>query len=108
AWVAFSDGSDMANTLTVISVDTGDTALALPTLQADSFSPDSKRLAVVAAYGMQIWDLATGAADATYGMGGAPLRNAALSPDWSVMGGIVIPVDPMQWDQYAARVWHPV
>jgi hypothetical protein len=108
AWVAFVTGSDASRTLTAIGVDTGDPALALPDQQADSFSPDSKRLAVVAADGMQIWDLATGAVDTTYGMGGAQLRNAALSPDWSVMGGIVIPVDPMQWSQYAARVWRPV
>jgi WD40 repeat protein len=101
ARVAFQDGP-----LMVLDVDTGDTALAISSGQPDSFSLDSRKLAVPGPDGMQIWDLASASRDTTYGMSGAPMRNIALSPDWSVMSGIVTVEQPPS-NRYEALVWRP-
>jgi hypothetical protein len=109
AWVAFDDGPYEARTLSAIAVDTGATALFLrdgAIRAVDSFSPDSKRLALAGPGGMEIWDLGAATVATTYAIAGMHLRNYALSPNWSSMGGIVI-ASPFDWNQYAATVWRP-
>jgi len=109
AWVAFDDGPTEARTLSAVAVDTGAPALFLrdgAIRTVDSFSPDSKRLALAAPAGMEIWDLAAGTLATTYAIADKHLRNYALSPNWSSMGGIVIS-SPFDLDHYMATVWRP-
>src|SRR4029079_8081986 len=53
----------------------------------------------------QAWDVATGAAAMAYSVPDSTFARAALSPDWSLMGGIVSP-NPYSADKLAATVWH--
>jgi WD40 repeat protein len=84
-------GPVVASTLLAIDVDSGTTRLTINGpfgIQPDRFSPDSARLAVRTDTGIDAWRLADQMIDATYPPGGAIVLNAALSPDWSVVGGI--------------------
>jgi WD40 repeat protein len=113
AWVAFQDGSYPDRVLTAISVDTGATTLSLPAGSVGefaSFSPDSKRLAVAMGSamsgGMAIWDLATGLLTTTYALDGSSVNELGLSPDWSVMAGVVSTI-PHRWEDQVTLIWHP-
>ena len=106
AWVGFQDGDYTGPSRSVVlSVATGATMLSLPSGLIDSFSPDSKQLAVAASGAFQAWDVATGAAAMAYSVPDSTFARAALSPDWSLMGGIVSP-NPYSADKLAATVWH--
>jgi len=60
-------------------------------VKPDRFSPDSARLGVVTGSGVEAWRLADQMLDATYPGGGRTVINAAMSPDWSVVAGILTP-----------------
>lgn len=98
AWVAFQDGTTEGGTLNAVPVDTAATALSFPvSAQIDSFSPDSKLLAMSGT----IWELATGNLVTTYALDGTTVAHLGLSPDWSVIGGVQLA------DPWAGLVWHP-
>jgi len=72
----------------------------------DSFSPDSRQVAVNVGGAVQAMDVATGVAATTYSVAGMTYARTALSPDWSLMGGVLAPI-PYGADQLASTLWHP-
>jgi len=92
--LAFAAGDVFAASVLAIDVDSGATRLTVTGaigVRPDRFSPDSGRLGVVTGNGVDAWRLSDQMLDATYPGGGLSVFNAALSPDWSVVGGILSP-----------------
>ena len=92
--LAFSSGDVFAASVMAIAVDSGATRLTVTSalgVKPDRFSPDSARLGVVTGSGVEAWRLADQMLDATYPGGGRTVINAAMSPDWSVVAGILTP-----------------
>jgi hypothetical protein len=107
AWVAFQDGDYTGSSRSVVlSTATGATMLSLANGSIDSFSPDNQRVAVSVSGAMQAFDIATGVAATTYSVAGMTTTRTALSPDWSLMGGVLAPV-PYGGDRLASTVWRP-
>ena len=107
AWVAFQDGDYTSDTRAVaVSVDRGTTAFSSIAGTVDSFSADSRQLAVSWGGTMQVWDVAGSAETAVYTMPALAISHAALSPDWSLIGGALNSI-PYSSDKAAALVWHP-
>jgi WD40 repeat protein len=107
--VAFPDANAADSHQIAVAVDTGATLLSFPVAkgyQIDSFSPDSKRLAVASGDGISVWDLASGAYAGTYARTGSSLHFPGLSPDWSMMASVVV-TPPGAWDKPPPMlVWH--
>jgi WD40 repeat protein len=107
AWVAFRDGDGGGELSAVaVSVDSGMTALSISGGTIDSFSADSRQLAIPWGGTMQVWDVAASAETAIYTMPGLSISYAALSPDWSLLGGALNSI-PYSDDAANALVWHP-
>jgi len=106
-WVAFQDGDYTTDSRAVaLSVNDGTTKVSVTAGSIAAFSPESQQLAVAAGGVMQVWDLPTGVQATTYAISGSSTADMALSPDWSLMGGVVSTI-PYAWDHAAALVWHP-
>jgi hypothetical protein len=92
--LAFAAGDVFSASVQAIDVDSGATRLTVTGaigVRPDRFSPDSARLGVVTGSGVAAWRLADQMLDATYPGGGRSVFNAAMSPDWSVVAGILTP-----------------
>jgi len=92
--LAFAGADVFAPSVVAIAVDSGATRLTVTNalgVTPDRFSPDSARLGVVTGSGVDAWRLADQMLDATYPGGGRTVINAAMSPDWSVVAGILMP-----------------
>ena len=92
--LAFASGDVFAASVFAIDVDSGATQLTVTGaigVKPDRFSPDSARLGVVTGSGVAAWRLADQMLDATYPGGSVTIFNAAMSPDWSVVAGILTP-----------------
>jgi hypothetical protein len=92
--LAFASGDVFAASVFAIDVDSGATQLTVTGaigVKPDRFSPDSARLGVVTGSGVAAWRLADQMLDATYPGGAVNVFNAAMSPDWSVVAGILTP-----------------
>src|SRR5262249_45215360 len=115
-WVAYVDGDWNTYGPTVTAVDTGTTTLSLSGKagaagQIDSFSPDSRSLAVAAGDGIEIWDVASGTRTTTYALPGWSVGNAGLSPNWSTAGAAVLPLRdptaPNVFTPFTTLLWRP-
>jgi WD40 repeat protein len=107
AWVAYQDGDYTTGIRAIVlSVDDGGAVRSFTDGQIDSFSPDGRQLAVTSGGAMLAFDVASGGRSTTYSISGSTMSYAAMSPDWSLMGGVLEPI-PYSWDDAVAAIWRP-